>query len=230
MFTFASFDDRSDLAALSEEMRAHEVAQYEGLLKISFTFGFETLQQAKAACALASGPGVMTLTAGTKTLGVCSISLQGIPTPASLSVVREAAQPVAAFPGAKAGKWSALREATPAERGEPSHRYTFEMSLLTSDAEEGPVTVSADDDSPVYVETPSGHRIYITLKRVRNGDRDLIEVTSSVELSLDDGSERSDLPGIYLSGPGLAEIGAESDQAGGQLQSLRLNLESIETM
>lgn len=121
----AHFDDRVDLAELSREIRAHEVASDDVLLRISFSHSFDTLEQADAACDLVSGLAIGTLAAGTTTSGHCGVFLYGIPTVASLVAVREAAKSVAACDGAIAQGWFVSREASPAEKGQTQSRATI---------------------------------------------------------------------------------------------------------
>ena len=121
----AHFDDRVDLAELSQEIRAHDIASDDVLLRIGFSHSFDTLEQAEAACDLVSGLAIRTLAAGTTTSGHCMVLLYGIPTVASLVAVREAAQPVAGCNGATAQGWFISREATPVETGETQSRATI---------------------------------------------------------------------------------------------------------
>lgn len=121
----ATFDDRVDLSELSQEIGAHDIASDDVLLRIGFSYGFDTLEQAEAACDLVSGLAIRTLAAGTTTSGHCMVLLHGIPTVASLVAVREAAQPVAECNGATAQRWFISREATPVEKGETQSRATI---------------------------------------------------------------------------------------------------------
>lgn len=111
---------------------------------------------------------------------------------------------------------------------ESRQRFTFELQLITTATSEGPLTVKVDDDSPLSVRTPSGHEIHLTIRTVHKGDRDLVEVTSRVDVHTNGQYESSALPTVYLSGPGAVDVRADSGQADGQLQALRLNLKAVE--
>jgi hypothetical protein len=124
-FRVAKFDDRFDLAELSQEISAHDIASDDALLGISLSYSFDTLEQAEAACDLVWGLGIRALAGGTTTSGHCSVSLHGIPTVASLAAVRKAAQPVAESDGAAAQGWAVLREVNPVETGETRRRATI---------------------------------------------------------------------------------------------------------
>lgn len=117
----------------------------------------------------------------------------------------------------------------PSAWADSKQRYTFQIKLITDVAQEGPMTVMVDDDSPMSLTTPSGNQVHVTMKSVRKGDRELIEVSSQVDLNSGGGRASSTLPRVYLSGLGSVEIVAGSDQAEGQLKSLQLDLKAIES-
>lgn len=121
----ATFDDRVDLSELSQEIGAHDIASDDVLLRIGFSYGFDTLEQAEAACDLVSGLAIRAAASGTATSGNCTVSLHGIPTVASLVAVREAVQPVADLDGATAQGWLVLREVNPAAEGKTRRRPTI---------------------------------------------------------------------------------------------------------